>query len=217
MSYLRNALIKTNRISTFQLRETPKHFSTQAQQNASVETFINPPNSGLIYGKLTGIGKHTLRSDIVGGVLEGCDLTMEDVKVAYRHPHYEPLHAVVKFASNVVYDKAFRAVLRTNRMYRLDKVDYSMWDFKSTDAKVVLLQGIPLEAQLDDIDRFLCGCNFDYTSLQLFNRPLPQGQGLDFIRMGLVQFPSRVEAMAAVLQKNMGFCLNTKISMRVLQ
>ncbi|KAI3925249.1 hypothetical protein MKW92_045252 [Papaver armeniacum] len=37
------------------------------------------------------------------------------------------------------------------------------------------------------------------------------------MKFAMVQFPSKVDAMNAVLEKNGSFCLNTQISMRVLQ
>lgn len=45
--------------------------------------------SGLVYGKLTGMTKHTLKSDIVN-LLEGCKLTEDDVKVNYTR-NYMPV------------------------------------------------------------------------------------------------------------------------------
>ena len=39
--------------------------------------------SGLVYGKLFGITRHTLKTDIIN-MLEGCNLTMDDVKVDYN-------------------------------------------------------------------------------------------------------------------------------------
>ena len=38
--------------------------------------------SGLVYGKLFGITKHTTKSDIVN-LLEGCEMSLDDIKVNY--------------------------------------------------------------------------------------------------------------------------------------
>lgn len=40
-------------------------------------------NSGLAYGRLVGITRYTLKTDIVN-MLEGCRLTVDDVKVEYN-------------------------------------------------------------------------------------------------------------------------------------
>ncbi|KAF9605942.1 hypothetical protein IFM89_021268 [Coptis chinensis] len=77
----------------------------------------------------------------------------------------------------------------------------------------VLLQGLPRNALPEDIERFLCGCDFNSSSLHIFLRQsFP-----DPVRMALVQFPSEIEAMNAVIVKNRSFCLNNQILMRVLQ
>lgn len=39
--------------------------------------------TGPVYGKLLGIGKSTLKTDVVN-FLEGCNLGLEDVKVDYN-------------------------------------------------------------------------------------------------------------------------------------
>ena len=43
--------------------------------------------SGLVYGRLSGITKHTLRTDILN-LLEGCNLTLQDVKVDYNRSYF---------------------------------------------------------------------------------------------------------------------------------
>ena len=42
--------------------------------------------SVLVYGRLVGITKHTLRTDILN-LLEGCNLTLPDVKVDYNRDY----------------------------------------------------------------------------------------------------------------------------------
>lgn len=39
--------------------------------------------SGVAYGRLLGINKHTLKTDIIS-FLEGCNLTLDDIKVDYN-------------------------------------------------------------------------------------------------------------------------------------
>ena len=39
--------------------------------------------SGLVYGKLYGITRNVLKTDIVN-LLEGCNLSLDDVKVEYN-------------------------------------------------------------------------------------------------------------------------------------
>lgn len=54
----------------------PKH-----QHHIIIYSF-NSFGSGLVYGRLTGTTKYTLKTDIVN-LLEGCNLSLEDVKVDY--------------------------------------------------------------------------------------------------------------------------------------
>jgi hypothetical protein len=39
--------------------------------------------SGLVYGKLLGVTRHTLKTDVVN-MLEGCKLTLDDLKIDYN-------------------------------------------------------------------------------------------------------------------------------------
>lgn len=47
------------------------------------------PESGLVYGRLIGITKYTMRTDVLN-LLEQCNLTLEDVKVDYNR-NYLPV------------------------------------------------------------------------------------------------------------------------------
>jgi len=38
--------------------------------------------SGLTYGRLVGVHRHALKTDIIN-LLEGCNLTLDDVKMEY--------------------------------------------------------------------------------------------------------------------------------------
>ncbi|KAH1249446.1 hypothetical protein GmHk_05G012792 [Glycine max] len=62
-------------------------FSTEAEQPPLNSTPRPPPffetdHSGLTYGNLLGVRKHALKTDIIN-FLEGCNLTLEDVKMDY--------------------------------------------------------------------------------------------------------------------------------------
>ncbi|CAL5351215.1 unnamed protein product [Camellia sinensis] len=146
MNLLRNALkshrpIRVDqrnlRFSLF-LRDSPRPFSTEPQQpsqDTSKDPFLRTPSTGLVYGKLFGITKHTTKSDIIS-LLEG----------------------MIQFPSRYAYDAAIRAINRKGRLYKLERADRSQWDFITPyGGKSVLLQGIPRNARLDDVERFLSG------------------------------------------------------------
>ncbi|AQL07555.1 Ribosomal protein S24e family protein [Zea mays] len=101
-----------------------------------------------------------------------------------------------------------------NRLHRIDEISRETWDLKkSFDGKAVLLQGVPRNALADDIERFLCGTNFEPPPFETFLRAgVPEP-----IRMMLVKFHTKTDAMNAFITKNRSFCLNSQVSMRVLQ
>ncbi|KAF8396699.1 hypothetical protein HHK36_018326 [Tetracentron sinense] len=205
---------KPNPSLSLLLRETQRHFSTETeqQQSPSLEPFLQPPSKGLIYGKLIGTAKTTMKTDIVT-LLEGSNLTPQDIKVEYNRS-FNPTGMIVQFPSRSAFDTAIRAIARKGQLYKLEKVDRSQWDIlTSYDGKVVLLQGIPRNALPEDVERFLSGCDFNASSIQMFLRSAFP----DPIRMALAHFSSQTQAMNAVLVKNRNFCLNNQISMRVLQ
>ncbi|KAL6519403.1 hypothetical protein OROGR_018723 [Orobanche gracilis] len=76
---------------------------------------------------------------------------------------------------------------------------------------MILLSGIPHNALLDDVERFLSGCQY-YSSSVTFIRPLSKRA----VRMAVVRFPSQALAMHAYITKNRGFCLNNQITVQVL-
>ncbi|XP_058109921.1 uncharacterized protein LOC131253112 [Magnolia sinica] len=197
------------------LRQLPRNLSTDGgteSKEPSFDPFLQSPTKGLIYGRLTGIGKNTLKTDVIH-FFEGCGLTMQDIKVDYNRT-YASFGMILQFSSWTVFDTATRLITRKGRLYRLEKVDRGQWDLlKFYDGKVVLLQGVPRNALPEDIERFLSGCNFDASSIQIIVRPgFP-----DPSRFALVHFPSQIEAMNAFRVKNRSFCLNNPILMRVLQ
>ncbi|KAL6011163.1 hypothetical protein ACLOJK_001607 [Asimina triloba] len=127
----------------------------------------NPEKKGLVYGKLNGTGKFTLKTDIVH-FFEGCGLSIEDVKVDY------------------------------NRIY----TPFGMFHYSLSRATTQ-----------DDVERFLSSCDYDASQVQIFLRPAKP----EPIKLALVHFPSRLEAMNAYRRKNRGFCANTSVNLRILQ
>ncbi|XP_022143979.1 uncharacterized protein LOC111013764 [Momordica charantia] len=198
-------------------RESPtiRLFSTEAEQPPSeppADSFLDTSKTGLVYGKLYGITRNTLKTDIVN-LLEGCNLGLDDVKVDYNRS-FTPTSMMMQFPSRQAYDNAIRVIGRKGRLYRLERADRSQWDLLSPyNGKTVLLQGLPRNAMQEDVERFLSGCNYDATSINMFFRAsVPEP-----MRMATVLFPSPTQAMHAFLTKNRGFCLNNQILMRVLQ
>ncbi|XP_062117085.1 uncharacterized protein LOC133830967 isoform X2 [Humulus lupulus] len=136
-----------------------RQFSTESEpqqtQDQAVDSFLRTSASGSLYAKLTGgITRNTLKTDIVN-LLEGCNLSLEDVKVDYFRD-YNPSAMLVHFSSPHAYDQAFKMISRKGRLYRMEKVAKSQWDIVAPyDGKTILLQGIPLNAVPEDVARFL--------------------------------------------------------------
>ncbi|XP_024955706.1 uncharacterized protein LOC102606880 isoform X2 [Citrus sinensis] len=211
MSLLRNAIKSSVSLRTIKpihslpslLRQSPKHFSTETEappppppNDASIDLFLQTPTKGVFYGKLLGISRQTLKSDIIN-LLEGCNLTPDDLKVNYTR-NYMPFAMMMQFPSFSAYDNAFRLIGRKGRLYRLERV---------------LLQNVPRIAVAEDVERFLSGCEYEASSISfMLRQSLP-----DSIKWATVRFPSQTQAMDAFIRKNRGFCLNNQVSVRVLQ
>ncbi|OAY72700.1 hypothetical protein ACMD2_23049 [Ananas comosus] len=160
--------------------------------------------------------------------LEGCNLSTDDIKFDYTKA-YNPVGVLLQFPSESSFDTAVKQTIRRGRLYKIEKIDRSEWDLKTSyDGKViaveysvvslllsdpqVLLQGIPRNAVQEDVERFLSGSNFELSTFQmLFRQGFP-----DPVRIALVHFPTRLDAMNAFCFNNRGFCLNSPVSMRVL-
>ncbi|XP_062002065.1 uncharacterized protein LOC133719889 [Rosa rugosa] len=208
------------------LREPQRRFSTEAGQppqdsapvqpppslDATVDQFVQNPSGGVVYGKLLGITRNTLKTDIVN-LLEGCNLRLEDVKVQYNGP-FVPSGMMVQFPSQRAYETAFRAISRLGQVFRLERSDRQRWDAVTHyDGKTVLIEGIPRIANTEDVERFLSGTPYVSSSVQLFmKQAFPEP-----IRMATVRFPSQIQAMNAYITKNKGFIQNNQVLMRVLQ
>ncbi|KAJ8483668.1 hypothetical protein OPV22_016153 [Ensete ventricosum] len=190
-----------------------RRLSTEGEkpQDASEVPFLRSSEEGLVFGKLTGTGRNALKTDVIH-FFEGCNLSTTDIKVEYNKA-YNPLGMLLQFSSRSSFDMAMRQTLRKSRLYKLEKIDRSHWDLTiSYDEKTVLLQGIPRNALEEDIERFLSGCNFGPRFQTIFRPGFPAP-----IRVSLVHFPTRIDAMNAFCWKNRSFCLNNPITMRVLQ
>lgn len=222
MNLLRNA-IKTHRPIVLSPQNqrfslnfhggSARAFSTEEAEKTP-KPFLQTPDTGLVYGRLFGITKRTTKSDILT-LLEGCNVSADDVKVGHNRL-FNPSAMMIQFHSQQDYEAANRALNRRGRFYRLDRSDRSQWDyFIPYDGKAILLQGIPRTAQIDDIERFLSGCAYDPSTIQMIARkPDPDSEP---IRMAIVRFPSHTKAAYAFLKKNREFCLNEQISVRVLE
>ncbi|XP_042945502.1 uncharacterized protein LOC122279172 isoform X2 [Carya illinoinensis] len=111
------------------LREFPRWFSTEAEQppqDSAVDPFLQTPGTGLVYGRLIGVTRHTLKTDIVN-LLEGCKLTLDDVKVDYNRS-FSPVGMMVQFPSRNAFDQAIRVIGKKGRLYKLERADRSQWD-----------------------------------------------------------------------------------------
>lgn len=184
----------------------------EPKQEPSIDPFLQPPEEGLVYGRLNGSIKNTLKTDIMR-FFEGCNLSADDIKVEYNRV-YTPVGMLLQFMSQSSYEMALRQLIRKGRLYRLEMIDRSVWDLaEAFNGKAVLLQGLPRNAILDDVERFLSGCNYDPTTYKTFLRPGTP----DMVRISLVKFPTQLDAMNAFMMKNRGFCLNNPVTMRVLQ
>ncbi|OAY41072.1 uncharacterized protein LOC110623640 [Manihot esculenta] len=227
MSLIRNAIRSKFPVRAFKLnhadavavcyRQPPKLFSTEAKQppaseDSSIDPFLQNTGTGMVYAKLFGITRQTLKTDIIN-LLEGCNLTLDDIKVNYNRS-FVPVGMMLQFPSRVVFDNAFKVIAKKGRLYRLENADRSQWDILMPhDGKTLLLEGIPRNAQPEDVERFLSGCEYDPSSIQLSLR-----QGFpDPIRIARVRCNTRTQAMNAFITKNRGFCLNNQVSVRVLQ
>ncbi|XP_052880671.1 uncharacterized protein LOC108457629 isoform X2 [Gossypium arboreum] len=212
MNILRNAIklhvsvrtVKPTHVLPSFLSEPPKRFSTEPDQqqqqplpDASINQFLDSASKGFVYGKLFGITKYTMKSDIIS-LLEGCNLTPDDIKVSYSRSLF-PVAMMLRFPSPSAFSNAARTIRRFDRLYRLDRV---------------VLQGLPRSAALEDVERFLSGCEYDSSSIQTVTFTRPGFTNL--VRLTTVQFPSHIEAMNACISKNRKICLNNQISVRVL-
>ncbi|ONI03225.1 hypothetical protein PRUPE_6G245500 [Prunus persica] len=185
--------------------------SNKPQESSPSESFFETPSTGSVYGRLLGVKRNTLKTDVVN-LLEGCNLSLDDVKMDYNR-WFTAIGMLVQFPSRQAYDNAIRMIAKKGRLFKLERANRAEWDSLTPyDGKTVLLQGIPPNAVPEDVDRFLSGCEYDSSSLQLSFRPSQEPA-----KWATVRFHTQTEAMNAFLVKNKGFCLNGEVLMRVLQ
>ncbi|KAK8952993.1 hypothetical protein KSP40_PGU017866 [Platanthera guangdongensis] len=92
-------------------------------------TFHSPVLTGIlgaVYAKLTGLGRNTLKTDIIH-LLEGSNLSTADVKFVYNST-FTPISMMLRFPSQSSYDIALRQTLRKGRLYNLEKIYSGQWD-----------------------------------------------------------------------------------------
>lgn len=224
MMGLLRALTKSNRSIQTGLQNQgftlplSRQLSTQMeapQQDNSSDPFLQNPSTGLVYGRISGIGRHTMKSDIIS-MLGTSKLSLDDVRFEYNM-NYAPVAVMIQFPSRNAYDASLKVVVRKSGLFRMEKVDRQQWDtLPRYDGKTILLQGVPRNALAEDVERFLAGCQYDASSIQMFAR---QQRGFDRppARTILVEFPSQALATHAFVTKNRGFCLNNQVAVRLLQ
>ncbi|XP_042472919.1 uncharacterized protein LOC122055514 [Zingiber officinale] len=213
---LRNALRSTvaPQVRPLIRMNSLRRLSTESQtaQDASDDPFLRTPEEGLIYAKVTGIGWNTLKTDVIN-FFDESNLSTDDIKVEYTKA-YNPVGMLLQFSSQSAFDLALKQNSRKGRLFKIEKVDRSHWDLTiSYDGKAVMLEGLPLNSTIEDIERFLSGCNFDPSRFQTSVRPgFP-----DPVKLAIVHFMSRIDATNAFCWKNRNFCQNNPVSVRVLQ
>ncbi|KAL5218824.1 hypothetical protein ABZP36_019508 [Zizania latifolia] len=192
--------------------------ATRAAEGSQGDSFFKPSDEGLAYAKFYSaspgsrrIPKNMLKTDIIHH-LDKCGLSLDDVKIDYNRGYY-PVGALLRFPSVASFTRAIKQT-RDGRQYRLEKDSREVFDLKkSHDGKSILLQGVPRNATTEDIEQFLWGTNFEPPPFENLLRPgFPEP-----IRVVLVKFRSTTDATNAFITKNMGFCLNNPVSMRILQ
>ncbi|KAF3653740.1 putative pathogenesis-related protein 1A-like [Capsicum annuum] len=190
-----------------------RQLSTQMENNSS-DSFLQNPSTGLVYGRISGIGRHTRKSDI-SSMLGISKLSPDDVRFEYN-ANYAPVAVMIQFPSRNAYEATLRAVVRKSGLFRMEMADRQKWDtLPRYDGKTILLLGIPRNALADDVERFLVGCQYDASSIQMYARQ-PRGFDRSPARAVLVEFPSQALATHAFITKNRGFCLNSQIAVRLL-
>ncbi|ESQ40180.1 hypothetical protein EUTSA_v10014568mg [Eutrema salsugineum] len=179
-----------------------------------IDGLNRPSEEGRLYGKFSGVSKHTLKTDVMN-ILEGCNVTPDDLKFSYmRGGNLNPAAVYVQFPSRSSYDSAMGTIAKKGRLYRLERATRSQWDpIVPYDGKVIALHGLPRNVVIDDIDRFLSGCLYYPGSIQFLTI---QGLGRPK-RVALVRFTSQTQAMNAYITKNRNFLLNNRITLQVLQ
>ncbi|KAK4783190.1 hypothetical protein SAY86_007564 [Trapa natans] len=108
-------------LSSF-LRDPRRSLSTEAEQgqDATVDKFVETSSSGAVYAKLSGLMRHTQKSDVLN-LLDGCNLNLEDIRVSYTRS-FAPIGMLVQFSSGYAIDQAFKLINKKGRLHKLEKV-----------------------------------------------------------------------------------------------
>ncbi|KAG5584524.1 hypothetical protein H5410_044958 [Solanum commersonii] len=195
-----------------------RQFSTQMetpQKDNSSDPFLRNPSSGLVYGRLFVTGKHTRKSDILN-MLGSSRLSPDDVRFEYNM-NYAPVSVMIQFPTRNSYEATLREGNRKGGLFRMERVGRQQWDtLPRYDGKTILLVGVPRNAVAEDVERFLAGCQYDASAIQMFGRP-QRAADRPPTRTVFVEFPSQAKATHAFITKNRGFCLNNQITVRLLQ
>ncbi|KAL6649711.1 hypothetical protein ACP70R_013935 [Stipagrostis hirtigluma subsp. patula] len=205
-------------IRLFSADATGEAAATATAADSQDDSFLKASREGLAYGRFYSViaggnrlGKDMLKTDIIHH-LDRCELSLDDVKIDYNRGYY-PMGALLRFPSKASFTTAIRQASQAG-LYKIEEISRDEWDLKqSFDGKAVLLQGVPRNALPEDIERFLSGTNFEPPPFESFLRPAVP----DAIRVVLVKFCTKTDAMNAFITKNRGFCLNNQVSIRVLQ
>ncbi|KAG0496999.1 hypothetical protein HPP92_001690 [Vanilla planifolia] len=121
---------------------------------------------------------------------------------------------MLRFPSQSSFESALRQTIRKGRLYRLDKIGSGQWDItESHDGRTILLQGIARNAFREDIERFLCGCNYDPSSFRYVSRPGTQ----DSVKAVAFRVATGLEATNFQIRRNRSICQNSPVTVRVLQ
>lgn len=221
---LLRAVIKSNRSIQMGIQNQGltlplrRQLSTQMevpQKDNSSDPFLKNPSTGLVYGRLIVTGKHTRKNDIIS-MLGTSKLSLDDVRFEYNTNH-APVAVMIQFPSRNAYEAALREGIRKGGLFRMERVGRQQWDtLPRYDGKTIILHGIPRNALAEDVERFLAGCQYDASSIQMFGRPQRASDGPP-TRTVLVEFPSQALATHAFITKNRGFCLNNQVAVRLLQ
>ncbi|KAG0501363.1 hypothetical protein HPP92_001435 [Vanilla planifolia] len=176
------------------------------EQEPAADPFLES-SEGVVYGRLSGISKNTLKTDIIH-FLEGCNLSTSDVKFEYNNS-FAPISMMLRFPSQSSFESALRQTIRKGRLYRLDKIGSGQWDItESHDGRTILLQGIARNAFREDIERFLCGCNYDPSSFRYVSRPGAQ----DSVKAVAFRVATGLEAANFQIRRNRSICQNSPVT-----
>ncbi|XP_078445453.1 ribosomal protein S24e family protein isoform X2 [Wolffia australiana] len=160
------------------------------------DSIVDPPE-GPCFARIRNIGRSTLKTDIIHH-FEGSGLTEDDLKIEYNR-NFDPTGILAQFPSRSSYNAAGRQNTKKGQPYAMMPVRVK----------------VPRNAIAEDIERIFHGCNYDGSATEIFLRPGPEPK--EPIKMALVRFPTREEAMTAARLRNRSFCLNSHVIMHVLQ